>query len=499
MTSDRSAPPTHVPLPPSAAMPVHQFGAPDEENDVTRSTEVESALQDSGVTVLHPGTSGYDEARTLWNGMIDRRPRLILRPRDVGGVAAAVRHAREHDLPIAVKGGGHSAPGHSICGDDGIVIDLGELRAVVVDPVAKRATVQGGALLGDLDRATAPHALVVPAGAISHTGAGGLILGGGFGNLMRRFGLTIDSLDSVEMVLADGTVVEASATERPDLFWAVRGGSGNFGIVTEFRFRCHDFGPDLFVAAAVVELADAEAALHLWRSVMDQDAPDELSWIALFRGAPEGSGFDWVPERLRGTPVLLMPLFWAGDPDEGERVVTGLVDRLPTAAVVSGVVPWVEAQQQMDEVFAHGRRNYAKAGFLDELPDELLSTLVRCSAAQPHPACQLEVLRLGGAVARVAEQDTAFPHRQARWPVNIIGLWDDAADDDEVIGWVRRAYDTLRPHLSGGSYVNYAGGDEDGGDPGNYGATWERLVELKETYDPDNVFRFNANLSRSRS
>jgi FAD/FMN-containing dehydrogenase len=465
---------------------------------VTQTQAVEGALHRTGVAVLLRGTAEYDAARTLWNAMIDRRPRMILRPRDVQGVSAAVHYARDVDLPIAVKGGGHSAPGYSICGDDGIVIDLSGLSAVSVDVAAKRAMVQGGALLRDLDEATAPHSLVVPAGAISHTGAGGLILGGGFGNIMRRFGLSIDSLESVQMVLADGQILEVSESERPDLFWAVRGGSGNFGIVTEFRLRCHDFGPDVFVAAALIELDRAEEALRVWRSVMRGDnASDDLGWIALFRGAPVGTGFDWVPERLRGAPILLMPLFWAGDTVEGEQVITQLVDRLPTAAAVAGVVPWVAAQQQMDEVFAHGRRHYAKAGFLDDLPDELLPALVECAAAMPHPACQFELLRLGGAVARVGPDETAFPHRQAQWPINIIGLWDDAAADDEGIAWVRTVYDVFAPYLSGGSYVNYAGGDEDGGTSAVYGATWDRLVDLKETYDPGNVFRFNANLSRA--
>ncbi|NDI47980.1 FAD-binding oxidoreductase [Goekera deserti] len=467
---------------------------------MTQLRTADDVLGESGVAVLLPGTPGYEAARRLWNGMIDRRPRMILQPRDVDGVAAAVRFAREVDLPIAVKCGGHSAPGYSVCDDDGLVVDLSAMSAVSVDAAAKRATVQGGALLRGLDEATAPHGLVVPAGAISHTGAGGLILGGGFGNLMRKFGLTIDSLESVQMVLADGQVVEASETENADLFWAVRGGSGNFGIVTEFRLRCHDFGPDVYVAASIVELEHAEEALRVWRSVMgDDDVPDDLSWISLFRGAPEGPGFEWVPDRLRGVPVLLMPLFWAGDVTEGERVIGELVGRLPTAAVVAGVVPWVASQQQMDHVFVHGRRHYAKAGFLDELPDDLLTALVECAATMPHPSCQFEVLRLGGAVARVGQDATAFPHRQARWPMNIIGLWDDVAADDESIGWVRRVYEVFRPHLSGGSYVNFAGGDEDGGTSAVYGGTWERLVDLKETYDPDNVFRFNANLARSRA
>lgn len=455
-----------------------------------------SELERSGIPVLSPGTPGYDQARALWNGMIDRHPALILRPRDTGQVAEAVRFANTHGLPIAVKGGGHSAPGHSMC-DDGIVIDLVNMGQVSVDPDTKEARGQGGALLGALDRATAPHGLVVPAGAISHTGMGGLVLGGGFGHLMRKFGLSIDSLISAEVVLADGSVVRADAENHPDLFWALRGGSGNFGIVTEFHFRCHDFGPDVYVAVNIFELDQAPQALEVWREVM-RDAPDELAWISFFRGAPGLPGFEWIPERLRGKPILLMPLIWAGDPEEGRRFIAPLLERLPVpAAAIADVVPFVAVQQQWDEVFEHGPRHYAKAGFLSEIPDEALAAVLRATAALPHPRCQVEILRLGGAVERVGEHETAFPHRRAAWPVNILGLWDDPADDERGIEWVRQIYRELEPHMSGGAYVNYFGGDETGGTAAAYGSTWNRLIELKEKYDPGNVFRYNANLKRS--
>jgi FAD/FMN-containing dehydrogenase len=455
----------------------------------------ESALSGSTNVVLHAGSPEYEQARHLWNAMIDRRPSVIVQPEHTQDVAAAVRFARANGLLVAVKGGGHSAPGYSMC-DDGVVIDLVRMQAVSVDPSSKLATVQGGALLGALDQATAPHRLVVPASAISHTGAGGLTLGGGFGHLMRKFGLTIDSLVGAEVVLADGEITHVDAYCDPDLFWALRGGSGNFGVVTEFHFRCHDFGPDIYVSANVFGLEHARPALHLWRELMEQ-APNELGWNAFFRGAPDATGFEWIPKRLQDKPVLLMPLMWAGDPAEGQARIEELTARLDNiAAQVCGVVPFVEVQQQWDEVFAHGRRHYAKAGFLGELPDSLLDVVLEATANLPDPNTQIEILRLGGAVAEVGADETAFPHRDANWPFNIIGLWDDPMGDAKAIEWVRKLYADLEPNMSGGTYVNYASGDEAGGTRAAYGQTWERLVDLKEKYDPENLFRFNANLTR---
>ena len=461
-----------------------------------------AALAGTDNVLVHPGTAEYEAARTLWNAMIDRHPALIIQPGTTEAVAAAVRFAVSIGQPVAVKGGGHSAPGYSMC-NDGIVIDLSRINEAHVDPETKIARLGGGALLGALDRATAEHELAVTAGAVSHTGAGGLILGGGFGHLMRRFGLSIDNLIGATVVLADGRIVDADDENEPDLFWALRGGSGNFGIVTEFRFRCHDFGREVFVSAPIVELHNAKAALEIWRRGM-ADAPDELTWNNFFRGAPALEGFEWVPEHLREKAVLMMPMIWAGDPAEGERQVTARLDLLGDLVTVTtgGVMPYVELQGLFDEVFAHGRRHYAKAGFLTELPDEAIDTIIEAMHNLPHHASQIELMRLGGAVARVPADATAFPHREADYPFNLIGLWDDVEQDPEVRQWVRDLYDRLEPFSSGGTYVNYAGGEETGGARSAYGdgvggRTWDRLVELKQTYDPENLFRFNANLAQA--
>ncbi len=450
--------------------------------------------------LIWPGTPGYDQARTLWNAMIDRRPALIIQPGNVGDVAAAVRWAVSVGSPVAVKGGGHSAPGYSMC-DDGIVIDLRRINHAEVDPGTKVARLGGGALLGDLDKATAAHGLAVTAGAVSHTGAGGLILGGGFGHLMRKYGLSIDNLVGMTVVLADGRIVETDERNEPDLFWALRGGSGNFGIVTEFRFGCHDFNPEVYVCAPIIELENCKAALAIWRQEM-LDAPDELTWNNFFRGAPALPGFEWIPERLREKAVLMMPMIWAGNPAEGEKEIAKRIELLGdlVSAQTGGVMPYVQLQSLFDEVFAHGRRHYAKAGFLNECPDEVLDTMIEAMHRLPHHACQIELMRLGGAVERVPEDATAFPHRKAPYPFNLIGLWDTAEQDAEGRQWVRDLYDALEPFSTGGTYVNYAGGEETGGarsafGDGVGGQTWDRLVELKRKYDPENLFRYNANLA----
>jgi FAD/FMN-containing dehydrogenase len=453
---------------------------------------VRRAIAGFSGTVLTRGTPGFDEARTLWNAMIDRHPAVILRPRTTGDVAAAVRYARRQGLQVAVKCGGHSAPGYSMC--DGVVIDLSSMQQVTVDPHARVARAQGGALLRVLDAATQEHGLAVPAGAISHTGMGGLILGGGFGHLMRRYGLSIDNLIAAEVVLADSQVVWADEDHHPDLFWALRGGSGNFGVVTEFVLRCHPVGL-LYVTAHLFKLADSREVLRAFRRHMET-APDELAWMSFFRGAPD---FPWVPRVLVGEPILLMPLIWAGDAQEGHDYIESLAPWFGAAAVsASGVEPYSALQSQWDEVFRHGRRHYAKAGFLTALPDALLDSVVEHMGTVPSPHTQIEILRLGGAVERVAQDDTAFPHRTAKWPVNIIGLWEKAAHDPRNIDWVREAYDLLTPCLDGGVYVNYAGGDEIGGVRSAYGRTWDKLSAIKASYDPDNTFRSNANVLPER-
>jgi FAD/FMN-containing dehydrogenase len=443
-----------------------------------------------GGPVIRPDEAGYDAAREIWNAMHDRRPALIARPQSAPDVAAAIRYARAEGLLIAVRGGGHSMPGHSAC-DDGIVIDLRALNRVRVDPRAQTATIGGGTLLGEVDRATQEHGLVLPAGVVSHTGAGGLTLGGGVGRLMRRFGLTIDSLLSAEVVLADGRIVRASADERPNLFWALRGGGGNFGIITEFEFALHELS-ELLILATFHPLEQAQSVIERGRREMaDPAARDELLWTSFLRRA---SDVPWMTPEFVGHHGIMSLVEWSGDPEEGRAVLTKIRDELQPAVSDLSVVPFLFMQTITDDLFAHGLRTYIKAGFADDLPDGLIDTLLERAASIQSPISQVELLALGGAIARVNPGATAFPYRQARWLINIPATWRDAADDEREIAWARGTYAAVTPYLSEGNYVNFMGDDEDDTAAGAYGRTIERLQQVKAVYDPDNVFRLNQNI-----
>ncbi len=444
-------------------------------------------ISDFSGEVIVPGDPGYDSSRAIWNAMHDRRPALIARCRTARDVVAALGHGREHGLPIAVRGGGHSLPGHSVC-DDGIVIDLGEMNAVTVDPVARRATVAGGALLGDLDRTTQAHGLVVPAGVVSHTGVGGLTLGGGVGRLMRRFGLTIDSLMSAEVVTADGRTVRASAHEHPHLFWGLRGGGGNFGIVTSFEFALHELS-QLLILATFHRVADAPRVLdRAGQTMTDPAAPDELLWTSFLRKAPP---LPWVPKELVGEPGVVSLIEWSGEVSQGRPLLSGIQAELAPVATSLEVIPFLEMQTLTDEIFGPGKRTYIKAGFLDELSDEVIEVLSAHGADVCSPLSQIEVLALGGAIGRVPADATAFPNRHAGWLINIPAMWEHVEDTEREIAWARRTYAALEPHLSDGKYINFMGADESGESTGAFAATWERLRSVKRVYDPENVFRLN--------
>jgi FAD/FMN-containing dehydrogenase len=438
---------------------------------------------------VYPGNPEYDRRRAVWNAMHDRRPALIARCTSARDVIAAIAHGRAEQMEIAVRGGGHSMPGHSTC-DDGIVIDLREMNAVRVDPAARRATVQGGALLGELDRATQRHGLVVPAGVVSHTGVGGLTLGGGVGRLMRRFGLTIDSLLAAEVVTADGRILSASEDENPDLFWGIRGGGGNFGVVTEFEFALHPLR-ELLILATFHPLERAPEVLARGHEAMAEGAPDELLWTSFLRKAPP---LPWVPPGLVGRPGVMSLIEWSGDPAQGRSCLEALHAELRPIAGSLEPVAFLRIQTLTDEIFAAGKRTYIKAGFAQELTDGLVATLCQCGAEVGSEFSQIEVLALGGAIRRVAPEATAFPHREATWLINLPATWEQPVNDAEEIDWVRRSFAALEPHLTGGKYVNFMGEDErlESGDA--YGATLRRLREVKRVYDPENVFRRNQNI-----
>ena len=358
-----------------------------------------------------------------------------------------------------------------------------------MDPHRKQATVGGGALLGDVDRATQAHGLVLPAGVVSHTGVGGLTLGGGVGRLMRRYGLTIDSLQAAEVVIADGQILRASADEHPDLFWALRGGGGNFGIVTEFEFALHELS-ELTILATFHPLEQARQVIERGRREMaDPAARDELLWTSFLRRAGD---VPWMPPALTGQHGIMSLVEWSGAPGEGQAILENIRDDLEPAASDLSVVPFLFMQTITDDLFAHGLRTYIKAGFADDLPGGLIDVLLEHAASIRSPITQIELLALGGAIGRVDQNATAFPFRQARWLINIPATWRDAADDEGEIAWARATYTAVQPFLTGGTYVNFMGDDEEAA--GAYSGTIDRLQQVKAGYDPHNIFRLNQNI-----
>ena len=437
-----------------------------------------------------PGHDRYDELRAVWNAMHDRRPALIARCGTAADVAAVIGYARAQGLVIAVRGGGHSLPGFSTC-DGGLVIDLRPLNRVSVDPGARRARVQGGALLRDLDQATQAHGLVVPAGVISHTGVAGLTLGGGVGRLMRRFGLTIDSLQSAEVVTADGRIIRAAADQHPDLFWAIRGGGGNFGVVTEFEFALHELS-QLTVLRMYHEMTGAHRVLGQAQQVIAAGAPDELLWTSFARKA---APLPWMPAAAVGQPGIMSVIEWSGEPAAGRDLLTALRDDLGPVAGELGVVPFSAIQTEGDEFFGPGLLSYVKATFAAQLSPDLIDVVIAQGQRLGSEVSQIELLSLGGAIARVAPDATAFPHRDAGWLINIPASWRSPADTASEVGWVRDTFAALQPVCSGGAYVNFMDHDEQASDQVAYGGTLRRLQQVKAAYDPGNVFRLNQNIT----
>jgi len=430
-------------------------------------------------TVLQPGDVDYDQARAVWNGMIDRRPAAIARCTSVADVVAAVQVARDHGLLLAVRGGGHNAAGNAMC-DDGLVIDLSAMRSVTVDPNMRTARVQGGATWADFDRATAEHGLATTGGAISTTGVAGLTLGGGLGWLMRSYGMACDNLRSVEIVTADGAVRRASQTEQPDLFWAVRGGGGNFGVVTEFEFQLHPV--ETVLGGMLVHPAErATEALRFLRT-FNETAPDELTIFTGLMTSPDGM------------PIVAFIVCYNGTVEEGERVLAPLRAFGPPLADLIQPMPYVALQSMLDAGFPHGQQVYWRSDFVTQLTDEVIDTLVEQHRSITSPQSALLLEQLGGAVRRVGPEETAFVHRQADFNLAIIGVWTDPSENDRHIAWARGVHAAVTPFVHG-TYVNYLG--EEGQDRvrAAYGdAVYDRLVAVKNRYDPTNLFRMNQNI-----
>ena len=439
--------------------------------------------------LLNAGDAGYDDARNVWNAMIDRRPGLIVRCAGAADVIAAVNFARENHLLTAVRGGGHNIAGSAVC-DGGLMIDLSPMKSVRVDRVARRVWVEPGATLADLDKETQAFGMAVPTGINSTTGVAGLTLGGGFGWTTRKLGLTIDNLLSADVVTADGELVRASTAEHPDLFWALRGGGGNFGVVTAFEFKLHKLGPQVFAGLVVHPFDDAKDVLKAYRAALE-DAPDELTCWAVMRQAPP---LPFLPAQWHWKEVLVLAMCWSGDMAAGEKATAALRAIGKPIVDVVGPNPFTGWQTAFDPLLQPGARNYWKSHDFIELADKTIDILDGAIRTLPGPECEIFVGHVGGAAERVATDATAFPQRSSHFVMNVHARWREASMDDACIGWARGIYDATRPLAVGTAYINFMPADEADRVEAAYGGNYARLMEVKRKYDPDNLFRMNQNL-----
>jgi FAD/FMN-containing dehydrogenase len=446
--------------------------------------------------VIRPGDPSYDEARKVWNGAIDRSPAVIVRCAEVSDVVAVVRFARERDLLVSVRGGGHGVGGHAVC-EGGLVIDLSPMKGIEVEPSRRTARAEAGVLWGELDRETQAFGLATTGGVVTHTGIAGLTLGGGIGWLMRKHGATVDNLLSAELVTVEGNVVTVSAEEHPDLFWAIRGGGGNFGIVTSFEYRLHRLGRQLLAGPIFHALDDAPEVLRFYRDFI-ADAPDELTTIFNLRRAP---ALPLLPAEIHGRPVVMIAVCYAGPVGEGEVVLRPL--RAFGSPLVDAIVarPYTELQSMFDATVPHGWHYYWKSSELPPLRDGAVETLVEHAAVQTSPLSYCITFQLGGAVSRVGEEETAFSQRDAAHNVNINAVWtDDDEEPERHVEWTRRFHTALEPLGCDRVYVNFLGDEGAERVRSAYGdEKYQRLVALKEKWDPSNFLRHNQNIEPRRT
>jgi FAD/FMN-containing dehydrogenase len=443
--------------------------------------------------VLTPEDLGYRGVRSAYNAMHPGKPALVVRASGTADVIDAVNFARENDVLIAVRGGGHSVAGLSSI-DGGLLLDLARMNGVDVDPDSQTVRVQGGALIGDLDRETQAFGLVVPSGVVSDTGVAGLTLGGGEGWVRRKHGLSIDNLLSAQVVGADGQVRTASADSNPDLFWAIRGGGGNFGVVTSFTFQCHPVGPMVAFAGVFHPVEDAEDVYRQFRE-WAKTAPEEISALI---GCTTLPASEHTPPEVHNTPFIVTGAVYSGDPEEGMKVIQPLREIGTPLVDISGPLPFVGVQGAFDEFFKRGTlRSYWKSTFVEELTDPILDIIVNRARSRPHERVFVVTFFMGGAINAVAAEDTAYSERSANWMVSIDGNWESASDDDKVISWVRGAWAEVHEHGTGSLYLNFTGVEDEAptvGVESAFGMNFTRLAQIKAKYDPDNLFRLNNNI-----
>jgi FAD/FMN-containing dehydrogenase len=439
--------------------------------------------------------AGYDDARSIWNAMIDRRPALIVRCLGVADVVTGVKFAREHGLILSIKGGGHNISGLAVC-EEGLMLDMSRMRGVWVDPSTRTARAQAGCLLGDVDRETQLHGLASVLGFISNTGIAGLTLGGGFGYLTRRFGWTSDNLLSMEVVTADGRIVQASEKENADLFWGLRGGGGNFGVVTSFEYKLYAVGPEVIAGAIAWRAESAGEVLEMFRTLTAQ-APPELTCVAALRMAPPAP---WLPKDVHGKPIVAFFVCHTGEVSEGEKLVAPIKAFGSPVGDIIQRRPYVSQQSLIDATQPKGRRYYWKSEYLPAVKPELLAVAIKHAAAIASPHSAILLFPVNGALNRLPENHSSVGNRNAGYVPNIAASWEKAEDDKTNIEWARAAWRDLRRFSTGGTYVNFL--TEDEGDErihAAYGNNYERLVEVKSKWDPGNLFCMNKNIVPSRT
>ncbi|KWR89319.1 FAD-binding oxidoreductase [Cupriavidus sp. IDO] len=440
--------------------------------------------------VLVSDDPGFDQARAIWNATIDRRPALIVQCAGAADVATAIGFARDHGLLLAVRGGGHNIAGKAIC-DDGLVIDLSPMRAVHIDTGSRRAWVEPGALLADFDHEAQACGLATPLGINSTTGVAGLTLGGGFGWLTRKYGMTVDNLLSAEVITADGKRLHASEKENADLFWALRGGGGNFGVVTLFEFRLHPVGPWIMAGLLVFPAEQGKSVLSQYRVFTETMAEDMNIWVVMRQAPP----LPFLPQAVHGTDVVVLAVFYAGDPAQGAPLLAPLRAFGTPVGEHAGPMPYTAWQQAFDPLLTPGARNYWKSHNFAQLPDEALEAMIDYSGRLPSPHSEIFIGYVGGVANRVAADATAYHHRDARFVMNVHTRWERPDEDAACIAWARDFFRATEPYATGGVYVNFLTEDEAGRIGAAYGPNFERLAHIKQKYDPGNLFRMNQNIA----
>lgn len=440
--------------------------------------------------IIDANSSNYQQARALWNGMIDKSPSLIVRVNHQQDVVKAVNFARTHGILLAIKSGGHNIAGKALA-DGALVIDFSKMQGVTVDPALKTMKVSPGATLADVDNATQQHGLVIPTGINSTTGIAGLTLGGGIGWTTRKFGLTIDSLTAVTIVTAAGDIVKANAAENPDLFWAVRGGGGNFGVITEFEFKLHQAGPEVLAGMVVHPFSDAKSIFAQYLSLIHTLPEDLTCWIVMRKAPP----LPFLPEAWHGKEVLVMAMCYLGDIQAGQKATEGLRKLGQPIAEAIGPMPFTAWQAAFDPLLTEGARNYWKSLDLAEISNEVVNEVEQAIATLPTNECEIFIAHIGGAVTKVAAQDTPWINRQPHFTMNVHTRWQESKDDDICRDWARKLHSNLIPHAMDSIYVNFIPEGDDNSIAQAYGTNFARLKRIKQQVDPANLFRINQNIA----